>query len=289
MANVAEVTLPGKIQAQHVISIAVPIEGTIETFDVETGQEVAEGQVLARIKSGKLDSDYDAASLDLEKTKTRVANLESAIIAARLEGSRARADESRSRTESEHASKALARQQMLLGEGATPRLVFESAQREHEKLKAEHENLEAVAKQVEARLDSMTKQLDTAHRELEERAQEVEDSKSDLGAGEVRSPADGMVIARRGQAGDAVDRAMKDLFQIAVDLNALEVVVDPEPPVLARIHRGQSAVIQIAENPNEGIPGTVKGVKNNQVIVEFVNPISAIRPGLTAQVRIKLM
>ena len=39
----------------------------------------------------------------------------------------------------------------------------------------------------------------------------------------------------RGEAGAEVNPSMKDLFQIAVDLASLEVVVEPDPPALARI------------------------------------------------------
>ena len=75
---------------------------------------------------------------------------------------------------------------------------------------------------------------------------------------------------------------------IVVNLSLLEVVVEPEPPYLARITPSQDAIVRIAEVPGRGIPGKVKEVKNNQVIVEFISPSPAGRPGLSAQVVIKL-
>jgi multidrug resistance efflux pump len=86
-----------------------------------------------------------------------------------------------------------------------------------------------------------------------------------------------------------VNQDLKDLFQIAVELSSLEVVVEPEPPVLERIRPGQEAVIQVAEIPGEGLPGKVREIKSGQVVVEFVSPSPAVQPGLTAQVRIKLI
>jgi hypothetical protein len=39
---------------------------------------------------------------------------------------------------------------------------------------------------------------------------------------------------------------------------------------------------------NEPIPASVREVKGTQVLVEFTSPSPAIRPGLTAQVTIKI-
>src|SRR5438067_871987 len=44
-----ELSLPGKIQAQHVIPVGAPVTGTIDSFLVDVGQDVYEGQLLAHI------------------------------------------------------------------------------------------------------------------------------------------------------------------------------------------------------------------------------------------------
>ena len=99
-----------------------------------------------------------------------------------------------------------------------------------------------------------------------------------------------MALWSRGAArpGELVDRTAGDLFQIAVALTAMQVIVEPQPPVLARIHPGQSAAIVMAEAPNGAIGGSVREIRDGQVVIDFVSPTPAIRPGLTAQVRIKL-
>ena len=80
---------------------------------------------------------------------------------------------------------------------------------------------------------------------------------------------------------------MEDLFQIAVDLSELDVILEPEPRVLERIRPGQEAVVQIAELLS-GIPGKVREIKESRVFVEFTSPDPAVKPGMTVQVRIKL-
>jgi len=46
--------------------------------------------------------------------------------------------------------------------------------------------------------------------------------------------------------------------------------------------------VLLAEAPGEGLPGFVKMVAADEVVIEFTNPTPAVRPGLTAQVRIRL-
>jgi len=202
--------------------------------------------------------------------------------------SRASADASRSRSEFERSEKLFERQKMLLAEGATPRLTFEKAQREYEAAKTEYEGLSTLAQNAESRLDQLQKELDGARKILEEKSRELEDTQAENAAGEVHSPANGVIVARRGQQGDDVDRSMPDLFQIATELSRLEVLLEPAPPVQARIKTGQTAAVQIAENAGDPLPGLVKSVDQGNVIVEFANPNPAIKPGLTAHVRIFL-
>jgi multidrug resistance efflux pump len=283
-----EISLLGKVQARNVVLIGAPTEGTVEEFPVQVGQDVFEGQLLARIRNVTLETAVELAQAELDKAQSRVANLEANLIAAHLEASRAEADRNRARAEAEKAEKVFLRQQLLYKEGATPRLVFERAQKEHLALQSEHESLAELATHAAERVDVLVREIDAARRTLEEKNEEFDLAKEHLQAAEIHSPVDGILIARRGDAGIEVDPSIKDLFQIAVELASLEVLLEPEPPALARIRAGQPAAVRLAELGNEPIPGSVREVKGNQVLVEFTSPSPAIRPGLTAQVTIRI-
>ncbi len=286
--TVSDVSLTGLVQAQRVVNVSAPIEGIVESFSADVGQDVFEGQLIAHVRSTRLDSAVEGANLELERMQSRVHELEAGIITGRLESSRAAADASRAKTEYDRAEKVHQRQQMLIKEGATPRLVFEKAEREYTIAKDDLDTKEKLAQQSAERLDGLNRDLDAAKRALEEREMTAEHAKGDVAAGDVRAPVDGLVISRRGQAGDEVNRTMDDLFRIAVTISALEIALQPEPAVVPRIKVGQAAAIHIAEAPNE-IAGTVREIKDGRVIIDFISPTTAIRPGLSAQVRIKLI
>jgi multidrug resistance efflux pump len=284
----SEVTLEGRIRAVAVQAIPAPVEGRVESFHAEVGDEVYEGQILAVVKSQALETAREKAEIDLENAQTRVNNLEGALASARLEASRADADASRARSEAERTAKAYQREKMLLAEGATPRLKFEKAEREYNQARTEQESLDTLAKNAQSRLENIQRDLDAARKVLNERTEEMEEAKGDAASGEVRSPANGILVGRRGVAGDEVDRAMSDFLQIATDLSRLEVVLEPAPPVLARIKPGQPAAVAVAEHATDPLPGSVKAVDQDKVIVEFANPDPPIKPALTAHVRIQL-
>jgi HlyD family secretion protein len=255
---------------------------------VDVGAEVYEGQLLAQIRSEALQAVQQAAEADLEQAETRVRNLESLLSAARLEASRASADASRVQNDYERAEKAYQRYKMLLEEGATPRLTFEKAQKEYIALQAEAKNLDAVAVAADERISSVSRELDAARKILEGKATDAEAAKLHAGSGEVLSPVNGIVVARRGQAGDDVHPSMTDLFQIASDISVLQAVADASSAQIGKIKQGQPATVTLAEMAGEVLQGTVLKAENGKVTVEFANPNALVKPGLTAQIRIKL-
>jgi multidrug resistance efflux pump len=287
-ADITELLIPVTVRARDVVPVPAPIEGTIESFHVEVGDEVFEGQALAFIRNTALESAKEQAYSILEQAQDKANRLESAVIEGRLEASRASADASRARSEYERAEREYKRQQILIKEGATPRLTWEKAEREYANAQVEFQTLDAVAKQVAERIDSTTKELDNARKALEEKRQEYEDASLDVGAADLRSPVNGLVVARRGAEGDEVSRQVPDLFQIAVDLSTFEAAGEADPNTRGRVHPGQQALIHFAEL-GEGVSAVVKSAEGGTIVLEFPSPGPAVRPGATGQARIRLV
>jgi HlyD family secretion protein len=281
----SDVMLDGKIQAVTLQAVAAPMEGMIENFYADAGDEVYEGELIAQVRSAALDVARDRAALDAENARSKVTDTEAMIVSARLEAARAEADAARSKASFDQASKAWDRQKLLLDAGATPRLTAEKAQREFENSKRESEAAATLARNAQSRLEALQRELDTAKKAADEAQKDLDHAAAQASTGEVHSPVNGVVVARRGQPGEQVDRSMLDLFQIATDLSRLAVVLEPPPPVLARMRPGQQAAVTVAESPNP-LAGQVKSMDQGKVTVEFANPDPAVKPGMTARVRI---
>ena len=287
-APAGEVTLSGKIRARNVVAVGASGAGTIEAFLADVGQEVEAGQVLARISSPGLEAGRDVAQMTLDNAQSRVTRIEAQLAAARLEASRAQADASRARSELDRAEKVYSRQRMLQAEGATPRLVYEKAGREFENAQADFQSVDRLARLADQRIQDLQDELQTARKILDDKQQQLEYATGALAGADVRSPVDGTVVGRKGEVGNAVQDQGSDFFQIATNLSALEVVLEPDPPTLSRIRPGQPALVLISDFQSDGIAGTVGQIRDSLVPVEFASPNPAIKPGLAADVRIRL-
>jgi multidrug resistance efflux pump len=284
-----EVSLPGKIQAQQLSWVDAEVTGRIQELLVSEGEEVYEGQLLARITNQGLETARETAQAAVDSYQERINKIEAAILAGRLEVSRARADATRARSEYDRTEKAFRRQKLLNSEGATPRQVFERSEKEFEGARVEFESLEQLARQSEDRVAQLLKDLEGAKKILEDKSNQLEDAQEDLKAAEIRSPVTGLVVTRKGEIGSDIEMGAESarLFGIATDLASLDVVLDPEPPVLKVLRTGMPALVIVADTP-EPLTGTLREIKGNQAIVEFTSPTPLIKPGMTAQVRLKL-
>ncbi|HWC00907.1 MAG TPA: efflux RND transporter periplasmic adaptor subunit [Bryobacteraceae bacterium] len=281
-----EVSLPGKVLAQHVVTVGDQVSGTVDSFLADVGQDVFEGQLLARLTNQGLEAARESASQAVENAQERVNKIEADLIAFRLEASRARADAVRSRAEYERAERTYRRQQMLNNAGATPRLTYERSEHDFDKAQRDFDSLDTLARQAEGRIDSRQEELENARKILDDKKRQLEDIQINMQGMEVHSPVTGVVLNRQGEVGKLHEDGTA-MFEIAADLSLLQVAVEPEPPMLARIRPGQPALIFVADLQG-AIPGTVKDIQNTVVHVVFTSPTAVLRPGVTAQVRIRL-
>ena len=282
-----ELTLQGKIRPQHVKGVTPNIGGYIEAFLVEPGQEVYEGQLLAKIGAQGLESAREVAQEGLEKAQEAVVKAEAVVNAAKLEVSRAEADAQRSRAALDRAERASTRQQTLFKEGATPRLVYEKTLKEYEAALKDYEIVDAAVRTGRDHVQAGLKEADAAKKIVASKLEQLDDAQDNVANAEVHSPVDGYVVSRKGEVGGTAGLS-DEIFQIATDLFALEVAVEPKPEQLKRIAPGQPALVLMLDLQSAAMNGVVREIKDGQVIVEFTSALPAIKPGMTADVRFKL-
>jgi len=280
-----EITLSGKLRPQHITTVKADVEGSIDQFLVDVGDDVFTGEVLARIGSSGLEARRDAAAAAVTYAEGQVAKAESAVANARLEASRAEADQQRSRTALQKVRAVWDRQQTLYKAGATPKLMWEKTERDYDGAQHDYEVMDKAARLSAEQVQTALNALSAAQQSLLERNQEAEAAQGDMQSAELRSPVDGLVVARNGEPGAP---AGADIYEIATDMYALEVALEPAPAVLARLRPGQPALVLILDLQSAGLPGQVKEIQGNQVVVEFNCPLPAVRPGMNVDVRLKL-
>ena len=284
----AEISLAGKVEAREVVGVQAPSDGTIAEYLVMVGEEVFEGQLIARIANPRLQGEQEKAKEMADKAQERVNALESQMLAARLDASRGQAESARVRDDYSRTERTARRQEMLQAQGATPRLTYEKAVSDFATAKLEFETATARAKGAEARVVALTKDIEAAKKTLDDRNAELEDADINLQATQMHAPVDGVILERKGEAGADVRIGEDGVFRIGTDLGQLQVGVEPEPAVLAKLLVGQPAAVILAEFASEQLNAEISRIEGGKAYVLFGSPDPAIKPGLTAQVRVKL-
>lgn len=280
-----EVTLTGKIQPAHITSVKCEVDGNVDAFLVDVGEDVFEGEVLARIGSAGLANARESASAGVATAQDKVSRAQSAVTAARLESSRADAARQHAQTSLDLARQAYEHQQKLYQAGATARLTYEKSQSELSDAQQQYDIMDKAARASNDHMQALLNELTAAQKDLADRNQALDDAQNNLMAAEVRSPVDGLVVARNGEEGKP---AAEDLFEVATDMYALEVTLEPQPAVLKHLAPGQEALVLIPDLQSAGIEGVVKEINGSNVVVYFESTLPAIRPGMLADVRLKL-
>jgi membrane fusion protein, multidrug efflux system len=282
-AQPTELILPGLVEARTVVSVGAPMDGVLDTYFVELNQEVYQGQLLGRVRNPKLDELQQRALADLDKAQARIVAIGGEQLAARLEASRATADQTRAHNDVDRLQKNYDRQQGLWAAGATARLTWEKAQQEYKDAKADADTQDAAAKQASQHEAALNHELETANRAVADAREAIERAKGSASAAEMHSPVDGIVVARQDLQGQPVDPSIKELIKIATDLTMLSVTVQSEAAAL-RVQSGQAVTVRVG---SAEFPGTVRSSDGHKIIFDFNVSPAWTQLGQAAQVIIK--
>ena len=254
---VREVLATGNVAAVTTVQVGAEISGRIASVEVDYNSPVKAGQVLARI-------DPTALEAQLTQAEGALASAEAALDQARTDNERAATD--LARAERLHASKLIA--------------------------DAEYEA--AVTKALLAR-----QRVDAASAQVAAQQGQTRLARFNLDRATIVSPIDGIVITRNIDPGQTVASVLQTpvLFTVAEDLRKMRVIAAVDEADIGEVKQGQNANFSVDAYPDRRFEGVVTEVRNSPVIVQDVvtygtvidvaNPDLALKPGMTASVRIR--
>jgi HlyD family secretion protein len=267
------VTAAGNLAPTNQIIVGSELSGTAKEVLVDSNDPVKKGQPLARLDTSKLEQQTERSRAALLAAKARVNQAEATLAESRA---------------------SLARQEELheISGGKTPS-------------RATMETSRASVSRAEADLGSAKAAV--AGAEADVRAFET-----DLAKTTIRSPVDGVVLARSIDVGQTVAASFTapTLFTIAEDLKKMELLVNVTEADIGRIEVGQSATFSVDAWPAREYAATVKKVafgavgtgttakegntQSNAVVtysteLEVANDDLSLRPGMTATVDIAIV
>jgi HlyD family secretion protein len=254
------------------LTVTVTATGTLQpTNQVDVGSELS-----GIVKSVEVDFNDTVkvgqvlARLDTSKLRAQVVQSEAALASARARVAEAEANEDEMKRKLERAKELSARN--FVSEEA---LV----------------TAEAAYKRAVATLASVRSQMEQARATLDV-------DRTNLSKAEIRSPINGIVLARRVEPGQTVAASFQApvLFTLAEDLTKMELHVDVDEADVGQVRPGQKAIFTVDAYAGQEFPSTVSDVRNAaktvsgvvtyETVLSVDNTQLLLRPGMTGTANI---
>jgi HlyD family secretion protein len=250
-----QVTANGTLQPTRTTNIGSELSGTVSEVFVDINDTVKKGQVLVQLDLAKLKDQITRSRASLAAAEAKVAQ----AIATTKE-----AQGNLGRLEEVHR----------ISGGKVPSLTeLDTARATLDRARADEHSARAGVSDARAALST---------------------DETNLRKASIRAPADGVVLTRQVEPGNAVAASLQavTLFTIADDLRRLRLLVNVDEADVGAMAVGQQATFTVSAYPNRKYPATVNrvaygstttdNVVTYQAQLEVDNDDLSLRPGMTA-------
>jgi HlyD family secretion protein len=308
----AVVAATGTVNPVLSVQVGSQLSGQIRELFADFNTRVTAGQPVARLDTRTLEARQAAAAADVQAAAAAVAVARAGAEKAEADLGSARAQllSARARLDSAEAlardgEAELVRAQQLRARGVNAERDLSRAQFVAERLRADVAAARAAIAQQEAMLVGAEATLRTSRAQVAaaeaaqaQRAAQLQQVEVDLTNATIRAPIDGIVVSRNVDIGQTVAVSLQSpiLFQIAANLDEMEVWATVDESDIGRIRAGQDVAFTVAAHPGANLRGTVKDIRlaatTVQNVVTYTVVVSAsnhggrMLPGMTATLRI---
>lgn len=232
------VNVSGKVYPEVEVKVSPDISGEIVELNVEEGDSVKRGQVLARIYADIYSTQRDQAAAGVSQTQAQVQNTQ-----AQLGALKATLDQ---------AQVTYNRQKQLLDEKVISRAEFEQADQAVKTAQANYNAAVAGIRGTQASVQSARAQLARANK--------------DVGRATLVAPMDGVVSLLAVKKGERVvgtaQMAGTEMLRVA-DMNLIEVRVDVGENDIPKVHLGDSAIVEVDAYNKRKFKGVVTKIASS--------------------------
>ena len=260
----------GTVNAVVTVLVGSQVSGTIAKLHADFNSRVRKGDIIAEIDPSLLQATLLQATADLQNAKANVTAAEAGLKKATAVLAQTKADFER--------AQALAR-----GNAGT--------QQELELARANYQS-------ALASMDAGQAGVEQAKAQVSQKNAAVEVARTNLDHTVIRSPIDGVVVARNVDVGQTVAASLSapTIFTIAQDLTKMQVYANVDESDVGRIKLGRVVTFKVDAFPKDQFTGTVSQIRMNpttiqnvvtyDAIIDFQNPDLKLFPGMTAYVTI---
>jgi HlyD family secretion protein len=268
----ATVNETGTVNPVNEVLVGSEVSGTIKTLTVDYNSRVHVGEIMATLDPTTYQAAANSAQASLQLAQ---ANLHSAEV-----------NVSKMKALLDMANLTLQRDEPLLKQG-----LINQNQMDTDNTAAIGAEQDYLASQASVQVGQA--QVTVARSQLEQ-------AQYNLSKTVIKSPLDGIVMARNVSVGQTVAASLQapTLFTLATSLADMQVDTSVDEADAGSVRRGAAAQFTVTAFPNESFAGTVQEVRINPTVVQNVVTYDAVvrvhdssgrlLPGMTAQVSIEV-
>jgi HlyD family secretion protein len=249
------ISATGNLEPTNQVDVGSEISGTVKSVFATENDRVTVGQVLAALDTAKLEAQVLQSKAALASARAKVMEAEATVVETRNQLSR------------------LEKVRELGGDKAVSRYDLDAAEAALARAKAEVLSSNAAVEQAQATLKIQ---------------------QTDLSKAVIRSPINGIVLARSVEPGQTVAASLQApvLFTLAEDLARMELHVDVDEADVGQVQPGQPAHFSVDAYPDRTFQAEIITVHYGSQITDSVvtyeavlkvhNSDLSLRPGMTA-------
>ncbi len=253
------VSADGTLNPMRTVTLGSELSGIVRKVNVDVNDVVKAGDVLIELDTRNLEASVASARANMTSAEAKLAESTATLNEARLRFSRLK-------------------ELNKLSQGKMPS-------------RAELDQQEAAVKTAEA-------SVQVAKASIKDAEATLNMAETDLSKAEIKSPIDGVVLARSVEPGYAVAASLQavELLKLATDMRELELQVDVDEADVGVVQPGQPAYFTVSAYPDRRFPAKLKKVAYGSTETENVVTYTAylnvdnskllLRPGMTASATI---
>lgn len=249
------VSATGTLAPLKEVEVGIEVSGTIKSVEADYNDNVAVGQVLARLDTTRLEAQALQSRASLESARAKVQQTHATVKEAEVQLTK------------------LLHVQKLSGGKVPSQYDLDAAKATLARARADESAAKAAVDQAQATLDV---------------------NRTDISKAVVKSPINGVVLKRSVEPGQTVASQFQApvLFTLAEDLTQMELQVDVDEADVGLVQPGQTALFTVDAYPDRSFPAeitqvrfgseTVDGVVTYKTVLRVDNSALSLRPGMTA-------
>lgn len=290
------ISATGKVQAVTTVQVGTQVSGTVSELHADFNDHVKAGQIIARLDPSQIEAQMQQARATMAASQAAVEMVRSNSDsqAASVQASKANVD--RAASVLLEADRAYKNTVALVDAGALAARQTEITEAARSQAAAQKAQADAQYNQTVAQAKASKAQLEQAMAQATQSKAAVDVAGVNLERTIIRSPIDGVVVARNVDVGQTVAASLQapTLFLIAQDLTKMQVLADVDEADVGQLKPDSKVTFTVDAFPTETFDGTISQIRLSPNVVQNVvtytavisveNPKMQLRPGMTATV-----